>query len=318
MYVITFLLIALAGFAAQLVDGGLGMGFGITSTTILIALAGLGPAQAVAAVNAAQLGTTLASGVSHWRFGNVNWRHTLVLGIPGMVMSFIGATVLANLPVSAARPLTGVILMALGVHLLLRFSRGRAKVRTTEQARPTSKPLLFGLGSVGGFLSSTGGGGWGPVTVSTLLTMGRSEPRKIVGTVSAAEFLVSVGGTAGFVVSMWDQLVENVMIIVALLIGGVIAAPIAAFAVSRLNPYLLGGFVGTMLVVLNLPAVFGGFGWSETTMWILRAVILAIGFTITIAGARRARKHKRDSHVVEAQEPEEPAVKIPENTSHRI
>ncbi|MHA2789947.1 sulfite exporter TauE/SafE family protein [Corynebacterium sp. S7] len=287
------MLIALAGFAAQLVDGGLGMGFGITSTTILIALAGLGPAQAVAAVNAAQLGTTLASGISHWRFGNVNWRHSLMLGIPGMILSFIGATVLANLPVEAARPLTGIILMVLGVHLVIRFSRGASQksAPTSEQTNsPTSKPMLFGLGAIGGFLSSTGGGGWGPVTVSTLMTLGKSEPRKIVGTVSAAEFLVSIGGTAGFVVSMWDQLVENAMIIMALLLGGVIAAPIAAWAVSRLNPYLLGGFVGTVLIVLNVPAVFGGLGWSETTMWVLRAVIIAIGFSITIVGARRARK----------------------------
>ncbi|WP_018295989.1 sulfite exporter TauE/SafE family protein [Corynebacterium lubricantis] len=299
---ITFLLIALAGFAAQLVDGGLGMGFGITSTTILIALAGLGPAQAVAAVNAAQLGTTLASGISHWRFGNVNWHHTIMLGIPGMILSFIGATVLSNLPVEAARPLTGIILMALGLHLVIRFSRGRAPKETVSDA-PTSKPVLFGLGAVGGFLSSTGGGGWGPVTVSALMTLGRSEPRKIVGTVSAAEFLVSVGGTAGFVVSMWDQLVDNVMIILALLIGGVIAAPIAAWAVSRLNPFLLGGFVGTILIVLNLPAVFGGFGWSETTMWVLRVVIMGVGFSIALIGARRAQKtsgpQETDDHVTE-------------------
>lgn len=296
----TFILIAIAGFAAQLVDGGLGMGFGITSTTILIALAGLVPAQAVAAVNAAQLGTTFAAGISHWRFGNVNWKQALTLGIPGMILSFIGATVLANLPVSAARPLTGIILMVLGVHLVIRFSSGRRKAQPI--GKPTSKGALIGLGSIGGFLSSTGGGGWGPVTVSTLLTMGRAEPRKIVGTVSAAEFLVSIGGTAGFVVSMWDELARNAMIILALLIGGVLAAPIAAWAVSRLNPYLLGGLVGTMLIVLNVPAVFGGFGWSETVMWAIRIVILVVGFTITFVGARRAKRN-RQVNVVDEQEP---------------
>ncbi|SER92411.1 sulfite exporter TauE/SafE family protein [Corynebacterium cystitidis] len=306
----TFILIAIAGFSAQLVDGGLGMGFGITSTTILIALAGLVPAQAVAAVNAAQLGTTFAAGISHWRFGNVNWKHTFILGIPGMIMSFIGATVLANLPVSAARPLTGIILMVLGVHLVIRFSTGRRQAQPS--GKPTSKPLLLGLGSVGGFLSSTGGGGWGPVTVSTLLTMGRSEPRKIVGTVSAAEFLVSIGGTAGFVVSMWDELAQNAMIILALLIGGVLAAPIAAWTVSRLNPYLLGGLVGTMLIVLNVPAVFGGFGWPESIMWVIRLVILVAGVTITVVGARRAKRNRRVT-VVDEQAPvgeqtEEPAT----------
>ena len=299
---LTILLIALAGFAAQLVDGGLGMGFGITSTTILIALAGLAPAQAVAAVNAAQLGTTLASGISHWRFGNVNWKHTLVLGIPGMILSFIGATILANLPISAARPLTGVILIALGIHLIVRFSRGRRQAQPSN--KPTSTPLLLGLGSVGGFLSSTGGGGWGPVTVSTLMTMGRAEPRKIVGTVSAAEFLVSLGGTTGFVVSMWDELLSNALIIIALLLGGSIAAPIAAWTVSRLNPYLLGGLVGTMLVVLNMPAVFGGFGWPETVMWVLRAVILVVGLTFTILGVLRRKRERHDKiHIVEENEP---------------
>ncbi|WIM67458.1 sulfite exporter TauE/SafE family protein [Corynebacterium breve] len=299
---LTFILIGLAGFAAQLVDGGLGMGFGITSTTILIALAGLGPAQAVAAVNAAQLGTTFAAGVSHWRFGNVNWKAALKLGIPGMVLSFIGATVLSNLSVEAARPLTGIILMGLGIHLVMRFSRGRAPKKTTT--KEPSGGLLFGLGSVGGFLSSTGGGGWGPVTMSTLLTMGRSEPRRIVGTVSASEFLVSIGGTAGFVVSMWDQLVENAMIILALLIGGVVAAPIAAFAVSRLNPYLLGGLVGTMLVVLNIPAVFGPLDLSETVLWIIRAAVLIVGFTVTIVGARRAREKAHEVEIVEAVDPD--------------
>ena len=123
----TLLLIALAGLAAQLVDGGLGMGFGVTSTTILIALAGLGPAQASAVVHTAELGTTLASGISHWRFGNVDWKVVRRLAVPGAVGAFAGATVLSNLSTEAAAPLTAMILSLIGVNLVWRFSRGRIR-----------------------------------------------------------------------------------------------------------------------------------------------------------------------------------------------
>lgn len=274
----TLLLIALAGLAAQLVDGGLGMGFGVTSTTILIALAGLGPAQASAVVHTAELGTTLASGVSHWRFGNVDWKVVRRLAVPGAVGAFAGATVLSNLSTEAAAPLTAMILSLIGVNLVWRFSRGRIR---REGGGEHSRGFLGGLGLFGGFIDASGGGGWGPVTTSTLMTLGRTEPRRIVGTVNTAEFLVTAAATLGFVIGLWDDLVANLAAVLALLIGGVIAAPIAAWLVTRTNPAALGGIVGTLLVALNLPKVLP-LGWGGV------ALLVVLGLALSWVGYRRS------------------------------
>lgn len=279
------ILIALAGFAAQLVDGGLGMGFGVTSTTLLIAVAGLGPAAASASVHAAQLGTTLVSGISHHRFGNVDWSIVLPLALPGSVAAFAGATVLSRLPMDYARPVTSGILAILGAHLVVRFSRGKLTRNITSI--PHSKWFLGWLGVLGGFVDATGGGGWGPITTSTLLSVGRIPPRRVVGTVSTAEFLVTASATAGFALGMWDDLVSNLLAVGALLLGGVLAAPLAAWSVSRLNPIVLGGVVGTLLVLLNVPNVV--FFLPPAAMWGLRALIVAVGVAFGIRGWRNAR-----------------------------
>ncbi|MFC6146755.1 sulfite exporter TauE/SafE family protein [Corynebacterium nasicanis] len=274
----TLLLIALAGLAAQLVDGGLGMGFGVTSTTILIALAGLGPAQASAVVHTAELGTTLASGISHWRFGNVDWKVVRRLAIPGAIGAFAGATVLSNLSTEAAVPLTATILSLIGVNLVWRFSRGRVRrVAGGEHSRG----FLGGLGLFGGFIDASGGGGWGPVTTSTLMTLGRAEPRRIVGTVNTAEFLVTAAATLGFVLGLWDDLVANLAAVGALLLGGVIAAPLAAWLVTRMNPTVLGGVVGTLLVAINLPKVL-------PVGWVGVLLVVLVGLALSWVGYRRA------------------------------
>lgn len=281
------ILIALAGLAAQLVDGGLGMGFGVTSTTILIVLAGLGPAQASAVVHAAELGTTLVSGISHWKFGNVDWSVVLRLGVPGALGAFAGATFLSNISTEAAAPVTALILTLIGMNLVWRFSRGR--VRRTVGNRSYRRGFLGGLGVFGGFVDASGGGGWGPVTTSTLLTLGRAEPRRIVGTVNTAEFLVTAAATLGFAVGMWDEIVRYLPAVLALLIGGCIAAPVAAWLVSRLDAVLLGGIVGTLLVVLNLPAVLGVLGITGGVVLGVRVAVLAVGLGFAVLGYRRAR-----------------------------
>lgn len=283
----TLILIAIAGLAAQLVDGGLGMGFGVTSTTILIMLAGLGPAQASAVVHTAEVGTTLVSGISHWKFGNVDWKVVLRLGVPGAIGAFAGATFLSNLSMEAAAPVTSAILALIGMNLVWRFSKGR--VRRTFSQRPHSAGFLGGLGIVGGFVDASGGGGWGPVTTSTLMTLGRTEPRKIVGTVNTAEFLVSVAATLGFIIGLWSDLVDNLAAVVALLIGGAIAAPIAAWLISRVNATALGGFVGTTIVALNAPKVWNALGVELASDWIVQLAIVLLGVVFTIIGIRRYR-----------------------------
>ncbi|MGD7001584.1 sulfite exporter TauE/SafE family protein [Corynebacterium halotolerans] len=285
----TLILIAVAGLAAQLVDGGLGMGFGATSTTMLIILAGLGPAQASAVVHTAELGTTLVSGFSHWKFGNVDWQVVLRLAVPGAIGAFLGATLLASISTAVATPITAAILTAIGLNLVWRFSRGKVKRTITEQRHSTG--FLGGLGIFGGFIDATGGGGWGPVTTSTLLSLGRTEPRRVVGTVNTAEFLVTLAATAGFAIGMWSDLVENLAAVLALLIGGTIAAPIAALAVTKLNPVALGGIVGTFLVVLNLPKVLAVFGLGGTSVIVLSAALLVIGVGLSVLGYRRAHRN---------------------------
>lgn len=294
----TLIFIALAGVAAQLVDGGLGMGFGVTSTTILILLAGLGPAQASAVVHTAEVGTTLVSGISHWKFGNVDWKVVFRLGVPGAVGAFAGATFLSNLSMEAAAPVTATILALIGMNLVWRFSKG--KVRRTFSNRPHSRGFLGGLGIVGGFIDASGGGGWGPVTTSTLLSVGRTEPRKIVGTVNTAEFLVSLAATLGFIIGLWSDLVDNLAAVAALLIGGSIAAPIAAWLISRVNATVLGGVVGTAIVALNFPKVLETVGVSFDGDWIIQAVLVAFGIALTLLGVRRYRRNLAQALAEEA------------------
>lgn len=305
----TLILIGIAGLAAQLVDGGLGMGFGATSTTILIMLAGLGPAQASAVVHTAELGTTLVSGFSHWRFGNVDWWVVFRLALPGAVGAFLGATMLASIPMEAAVPITATILMAIGLNLVWRFSQGKVKRNVTESRH--SSGFLGGLGLFGGFVDASGGGGWGPVTTSTLLSLGRTEPRRVVGTVNTAEFLVTLAATVGFAIGMWNDMVDNLAAVVALLVGGVIAAPIAALLVTKLNPAALGGIVGTGLVVLNLPNVLGIFGVEGTVVTVIRVVVLVVGVGLSILGFRRARRNAAETETVVTDVTVEPGVADP-------
>ena len=312
---VTLILIAVAGLAGQLVDGGLGMGFGVTSTTILIMLAGLGPAQASAVIHTAELGTTLVSGLSHWKFGNVDWRTVVAIGIPGAIGAFAGATVLSNLSTEAAKPIMSFILAAIGANLVWRFSRGIVRRQLAE--KPHSKKFLGGLGLFGGFVDATGGGGWGPVTTSTLLSAGRSEPRRIVGTVNTAEFLVTSAATAGFIIGMWHDLVANLAAVLALLIGGVIAAPLAAWLVTRLNPILLGGIVGTLIVVLNLPIVLSALGFGSAALIAVRIAVIIVGAALAYRGWKRAKANSRAAAEKESASPADEVVTTAPVTASR-
>ena len=281
--------IAIAGFAAQLVDGGLGMGFGVTSTTLLISLAALTPAAASAVVHTAEVGTTFVSGLSHWRFGNVDWKVVFKVGVPGAIGAFAGATFLAHISTAAAEPVTAAILAAIGVTLILRFSRGAVRRRRGAD-KEHSGVFLGGLGIFGGFVDASGGGGWGPVTTSTMLLLGKDEPRRIVGTVNTAEFLVSVAATLGFVVGLWGDLLSNLAAVLALLLGGVIAAPVAAWLITRVNSVMLGGIVGTFLVVINLPTVLEVLGVGSGALNVIRVVVLVVGLALSIYGVVRSRR----------------------------
>ncbi|MFD5868571.1 sulfite exporter TauE/SafE family protein [Corynebacterium sp. NPDC060344] len=247
-------LFALIGLGAQLVDGTLGMAFGVTATTLFI-LSGTGAATASAVVHVVEVGTTFASGVSHWRFGNVNWGRALRLGIPGAIGAFAGATFLSSLDGDVAKPVTSTILLLLGLWVLIRFAF--LPSRRNAAAKSWGLAKLGPLGLVGGLLDATGGGGWGPVTTSTMLSAEADQPRRVIGTVSAAEFLVTCAAVLGFLPLLRQEFAEHTLPILGLLVGGVIAAPIAAILVGRINPRTLGIVIGGVLVLLNLRTLFG-------------------------------------------------------------
>ncbi|MGW8567725.1 sulfite exporter TauE/SafE family protein [Isoptericola sp. NPDC055881] len=244
----TLVLLALVGLGAQLVDGSLGMAYGVTSTTLLLAI-GTNPAAASATVHLAEVGTTLASGASHWRFGNVDWKVVLKIGIPGAVGAFAGATFLSWLSTEIAKPLMSLLLLGLGLYVLLRFTlRG---LRTDRLGQPLRKRFLTPLGLVAGFMDATGGGGWGPVGTPAILASGRMEPRKVIGSIDTSEFFVAVAASLGFLFGLGTAGIDPSWAL-ALLVGGLIAAPIAAWLVRLVPPRVLGSAVGGIIVLTNV------------------------------------------------------------------
>jgi uncharacterized protein len=248
----TIVLIAIVGFAAQLVDGSLGMAYGVTTTTLLLAI-GTNPAAASATVHLAEIGTTLVSGVSHWRFGNVDWKVVRRIALPGAIGAFLGATILSNLSTEAAAPIMAIILLLLGLYILLRFTfQG---IPRHNLGKPLRKRFLGPLGFVAGFVDATGGGGWGPVGTPAILASGRLEPRKVIGSIDTSEFIIAVAASLGFLFSLGSQGI-NFAWVAAILVGGVIAAPIAAWLVRHIPPRLLGSSVGGLIIFTNTRSLF--------------------------------------------------------------
>ncbi|WP_129338158.1 sulfite exporter TauE/SafE family protein [Cellulomonas endophytica] len=247
----TLVLLALVGLGAQLVDGSLGMAYGVTSTTLLLTF-GLNPAAASATVHLAEIGTTLASGISHWRFGNVDWKVVGRIGVPGAVGAFAGATFLSWLSTDVAKPVMALILLALGLYVLGRFTF--LGLPSHRVGLPLRRRFLAPLGLVAGFVDATGGGGWGPVGTPAILASGRLEPRKVIGSIDTSEFLVAVAASGGFLLALGTQGISWTWAS-ALLAGGLVAAPIAAWLVRHVPPRVLGSAVGGMIVLTNLRTV---------------------------------------------------------------
>ena len=282
---------ALLGFFAQLVDGALGMAYGVTSTTLLVGVASLTPALASTAVHLGEVGTTAASGVSHWRFGNVDWSKIVWLAIPGGIGAFLGAVALVSISAQAAEPLVAIFLFSLGVYVLARFSFRRNEKPVV--VRPIGKKYLGPLGFFAGFMDAAGGGGWGPISTPTLLSSGRMEPRKVIGTVDTSEFIVAVCASAGFFFALsfadvpWG-------VVGALLAGGVIAAPIAAYVVRILPTRILGTAVAGVILLTNartfLRAV--GFGDQPSVMYLVYAVIAVIWIAALVFAIQMVRRER--------------------------
>ena len=285
----TLIVVAIAGLVAQFVDGSLGMGYGLTSSTLLI-FAGLSPAAASASVHLAEVGTTALSGVAHHRFGNVDWHAVRRIAIPGGIGAFLGATLLSSLSTESAKPLASTLLFTLGIYVLLRFLLG--KQRVSRKGQPGLR-FLAPLGLIGGFVDATGGGGWGPVTTPTLLADGRLAPNRVVGTVSASEFIVAISASAGFFTALGGE-VLRMEFVAALLAGGFIAAPIAAYTVRHLNPRLLGVIVGGFICFTNARTLLAAASVSDDAFRIVYGAIVIV-WAMSVAFVVRAIRRERDA-----------------------
>jgi uncharacterized membrane protein YfcA len=292
----TIVLLALVGLGAQLVDGSLGMAYGVTSTTLLLAI-GTNPAAASATVHFAEIGTSLMSGLAHWKFGNVDWKVVAKIGLPGAVGAFAGATFLANLSTGVAAPAMSLILLALGLYLLIRFTlRG---IDRRHLGKPMRKRFLGPLGVVAGFVDATGGGGWGPIGTPAILASGRMEPRKVIGSIDTSEFLVAVAASLGFLFALGSQGIDPTWAL-GLLAGGLVAAPIAAWLVRHVPPRLLGSLVGGMIVQTNTRTLL-------TSDWIdagdaLRYTIYAVIYAVWAAAVVHSYREFRKDRVLESAE----------------
>ena len=227
------------GLFAQLVDGALGMAYGLVSNSILLAL-GLPPALASATVHTAEVFTTGVSGASHAWFGNVRWKLFWQLAIPGAVGGILGATFLASVPGESIRPFVNVYLLVLGAMVLLR-AFGKRLVRHQVQHSGV-------LGFFAGLLDAIGGGGWGPLATSTLIARGGAV-RSTIGSVNAAEFVVTACVSATLI---WHVGIDRWSIVLGLLTGGVIAAPFAAWLVRHLPERAVMAAVGSLIVLISL------------------------------------------------------------------
>ena len=248
MFSITFFIgILLAGFAAQFIDGTLGMGYGVSSTSLLVAI-GLAPAIISASVHTAEIVTTLISGIAHHHLGNVKRELVLPLVIPGVIGGVLGAYFLSSIPGRMIKPWVAGLLLVMGCLIVYRFS---TRTKWGVAGKPLSRPKMVILGLVAAFLDAVGGGGWGPLATPSLILAENSEPHEVVGSVNLVEFFVTLAETITFTLTIgleafrWD-------IVVTLLVGGVIAAPVAAWVCKKLPHRMMGILIGVLLILLNV------------------------------------------------------------------
>lgn len=294
----SLLVLGFVGLVAQLVDGSLGMAYGVTSSTLLLAT-GVAPAAASAAVHFSEIGTTLVSGFSHHKLGNVDWRTVSIIALPGGVGAFAGATFLSSLDGDTAKPWVAALLLALGVYVVYRFLVLGG--RRPHFRGKLSAAFLAPLGVVAGLMDSIGGGGWGPVGTTSLLSSGRLEPRKVVGSIDTSEFVVAVGGSLGFLLALGNQGIPW-DVAGALLVGGVVAAPFAAWLVKHLPARVLGVAAGGLIILTNSKTILetlGASGW----MVAVSASAIFVAWVLLIVWAVKQEREARAAHAEQELEP---------------
>ena len=246
-----FLLFVLVGFMAQIIDGSLGMAYGVSSNALLLTL-GVPPAAASASVHTAEVFTTLVSGVSHLKLGNVDMSLVKKLAIPGVLGGVLGAYIISNVDSHLLKPIVAVYLLLMGVRILVRAFR-----KIQERDPESFKALPMGiLGLVGGFCDAAGGGGWGPIVTTTLISQG-TAPRKSIGSVNLTEFFVTFAESITFFLTIG---LVHWSIIAGLLVGGVFAAPLGAYFTKRIPMKPMMILVGCLIILLNVRTLLQVFG----------------------------------------------------------
>lgn len=243
----TILLYVVVGFAAQMIDGALGMAYGVSSNTFLLSV-GVPPAIASASVHVAETFTTAVSGVSHWRLGNVDRELFKKLIIPGVLGAVVGAYILSQIDGNVIKPYISAYLLIMGVVILVKALRS-----DHSEQKVTSHISI--LGAIGGFFDAIGGGGWGPIVTTTLVARG-NNPRFTIGSVNSSEFFITFSQSVVFVFALFSDLVSHWTVIVGLLLGGVIAAPFAAVVTKKLPVRWLMGMVGLLIIGLSIRTIY--------------------------------------------------------------
>jgi uncharacterized membrane protein YfcA len=245
----TWWLFFFVGLFAQLVDGALGMAFGVTATTVMLSF-GTSPAQASAMVHIAEIFTTAASGASHWWHRNIDWGIVRRIAIPGVVGGILGATILVNVDGKIIAPFVTIYLALMGVLILVRALRAFAIVEPSKRGMP-----VVGFG--GGMLDAIGGGGWGPIVTSTLVGTGH-VPRYVIGSVNLTEFFVTVATSVTLILSLG---LADLTPVIPLIIGGLVSAPFAGYLVKVISTRLLMLLVGGLIILLSLRSLLRLMGW---------------------------------------------------------
>lgn len=234
------------GFIAQIIDGALGMAYGVSSNTFFLSL-GVPPSIASACIHTSEMFTTAVSGISHFKFGNIDKKIFLRLLIPGVIGGVLGAYILTELPAGKIKPFISLYLLIMGLWILIKV------VRKSHQIKAKSR--LVPLGLVGGFFDAIGGGGWGPIVTTTLVANG-NHPRYAIGSVNSAEFFVTVAESITFFAVIGTLMFQHWEKIVGLMIGGVIAAPFAAWVCKKLPRQVLMLLVGLLITGLSIRILY--------------------------------------------------------------
>ena len=244
------LVFMVVGFVAQIIDGALGMAYGVSSNTFLLSL-GIPPAAASASVHMAEVVTTGVSGISHWRLGNIDWKLIRRLVIPGVLGGVAGAYLLTSLDGNLIKPYISAYLIVMGLVIIAKAFT----VQPHDGKIDEHSPRVSVLGLFGGFCDAIGGGGWGPVVTTTLVANGK-HPRMTIGSVNFSEFFVTLAQSITFVLTL--SFGQYWQIILGLLIGGAIAAPLAALMAKKLPLKALMILVGVLIIALSIRTIVLG------------------------------------------------------------